>query len=196
METKLSSIPRRIVITALAVVMAVGLASTWAFAANTASADEPSQAYGRGYTQATGDEVGADASIEGVKSAIEAIFKTDTATVAEAVAVQYGPEASGDSAVPAGQVQLTLKGMHEAQLNSCKLYTYTNGQKGETNLLEGVEQEDSPDGGNQKMYVTTVDAGDYWVEGYDANNDYNGGIAISGVAGQENVIKLQRAYQI
>ena len=34
-----------------------------------------------------------------------------------------------------GDVSVTLSGMHSAQVNSLKLYTYTNAQKGTDNLL-------------------------------------------------------------
>ncbi len=195
METKLPPLSQRIVTTLLAVVMVVGLAPTQAYA-NTAETSTPPVTVEED-TQTVDENASAQSSQDSISSAIQAVDKTSAIAADQSSATQQEASVQEDAeAVPAGQVQLTLKGMHEAQLNSCKLYTYTNGQKGETNLLEGVEQEDSPDGGNQKMYVTNVDAGDYWVEGYDTNGDYNGGIAISVVDGQENVIKLQRAYQI
>ena len=180
MEMKLPSIPQRIVIAVLAVVMVVGLAPTQAFAADAASSDAAQTQMGGAGTQAAGEDASADAAESGISTAAQ-----DEAQVQD-----------DSEAIPAGQVQLTLKGIHSAQINYFKLYTYADGVKGATDLLDGVELVDSPDGGNQKMYVTTVDAGDYWVEGYDENDACNGGIQITVAEGQDNAIKIQRAYQI
>ena len=38
----------------------------------------------------------------------------------------------------ADKVSVTIKGLHNAQLNDVKLYTYENGEKGETDLLDGI----------------------------------------------------------
>ena len=37
-----------------------------------------------------------------------------------------------------GQIQLTLSGMHSAQVASLKLYAYDGSQKGTTDLLSGI----------------------------------------------------------
>ena len=42
---------------------------------------------------------------------------------------------AGVLAAEDGKVSVTLSGLHSAQVNSLKLYTYTNGQKGTDNLL-------------------------------------------------------------
>ena len=96
------------------------------------------------------------------------------------------------SALAADPVSVTLKG-HTAQLNSFKLYTYSGGQIGQTDLLEGVEDSDSS---NTQVYTTSLEPGDYWVEGYDAAGDDNGGIAITVTAEGDNTFTLCRAYQI
>ena len=44
-------------------------------------------------------------------------------------------------------------------------------------------------------YTLTLPVGDYWVEGYDANDDCNGGLSLTVKAG-ENTAKIQRIYQI
>ena len=44
-------------------------------------------------------------------------------------------------------------------------------------------------------YTLTLPVGDYWVEGYDANDDCNGGLSLTVKAG-ENAAKIQRVYQI
>ena len=84
--------------------------------------------------------------------------------------------------------KLTLSGIHDAQVKSLKLYTYTGGKKGDTDLLANVTAKDA-------AYTLTVPVGDYWVEGYDANGDCNGGLSLTVKAG-ENAAKIQRIYQI
>ena len=84
--------------------------------------------------------------------------------------------------------KLTLSGIHDAQVKSLKLYTYTGGTKGDTDLLANVTAKDA-------AYTLTVPVGDYWVEGYDANDDCNGGLSLTVKAG-ENTAKIQRIYQI
>ena len=84
--------------------------------------------------------------------------------------------------------KLTLSGIHDAQVKSLKLYTYTGGTKGDTDLLANVTAKDA-------AYTLTVPVGDYWVEGYDANGDCNGGLSLTVKAGK-NGFKIQRIYQI
>ena len=87
---------------------------------------------------------------------------------------------------------VTFKGLHNAQLNYLKVYTYTDGVKGSTDLL--ASQSTVADGYNLK-YETELPAGDYWVEGYDGNNDCNGSLVLTVKEG-ENTFTLQRAYEI
>lgn len=84
--------------------------------------------------------------------------------------------------------ELTLSGIHDAQVKSLKLYTYTGGKKGESDLLANVTPANA-------AYTLTLPVGDYWVEGYDANDDCNGGLSLSVKAGKSE-IKIQRVYQI
>lgn len=98
---------------------------------------------------------------------------------------------SGDPA-PAVNADVTFKGLHNAQLNYLKVYTYTDGVKGSTDLL--ASQSTVADGYNLK-YETELPAGDYWVEGYDGNNDCNGSLVLTVKEG-ENTFTLQRAYEI
>ena len=84
---------------------------------------------------------------------------------------------------------LTLSGLHDAQVKSLKLYTYTGGTKGKTDLLAGKTAADG-------KYTLTLAAGDYWVEGYDANGDCNGGVKITVAEGQSTEYKIQRIYRI
>lgn len=85
--------------------------------------------------------------------------------------------------------KLTLSGIHDAQVKSLKLYTYTGGTKGDTDLLANVTAKDA-------AYTLTVPVGDYWVEGYDKNGDCNGGLVLTVEPGIKNEFKLQRVYQI
>ena len=87
-----------------------------------------------------------------------------------------------------GKIQLTLSGMHDAQVASLKLYTYDGSQKGTTDLLTDV----TPTGGT---YSVSLSAGNYWVEGYDTNGGCNGGISIT-VDESHKEFKIQRMYEI
>ena len=86
------------------------------------------------------------------------------------------------------EAELTLSGLHDAQVKYLKLYTYINGVKGDTDLLADVTIANA-------AYTLTLPVGDYWVEGYDANDDCNGGLSLTVKAG-ENTAKIQRIYQI
>ena len=98
---------------------------------------------------------------------------------------------AGVLAAEDGKVSVTLSGLHDAQVNSLKLFTYTNGQKGKDNLLpqKGTKEDDIT------SYTIDLAPGAYWVDGYDANGDRNGGVAID-VSSENNSFKLQRMYQI
>lgn len=86
-----------------------------------------------------------------------------------------------------------FKGLHNAQLSDIKVYTYTDGVKGTQNLLEGKSTEAD---GYKLKYTTELAAGDYWVDGYDANGDFNGGTVISVAVGRAARSPLGRVYQI
>lgn len=86
-----------------------------------------------------------------------------------------------------------LKGLHSAQLNSLKLYTYTGGVKGTADLL--ADKSTVADGYQLQYAAVKLPVGDYWVEGYDANNDYNGGMVVS-VKEDTTAITMHRAYEI
>ena len=85
-----------------------------------------------------------------------------------------------------------LKGLHNAQLNSLKLYTYKDGVKGTQDLLPGISTE--ADGYGLK-YTAKLASGTYWVEGYDANKDCNGGMEMV-IADDTTSVSVQRAYEI
>ena len=86
------------------------------------------------------------------------------------------------------EAELTLSGLHDAQVKYLKLYTYIDGVKGDTDLLADVTIANA-------AYTLTLPVGDYWVEGYDANDDCNGGLSLTVKAGK-NAAKIQRVYQI
>ncbi len=85
-----------------------------------------------------------------------------------------------------------LKGLHNAQLNSLKLYTYKDGVKGTQDLLSGIST--VADGYGLK-YTAKLASGTYWVEGYDANKDCNGGMEMV-IADDTTSVSVQRAYEI
>ncbi|MDY6038875.1 MAG: hypothetical protein SPI74_07850, partial [Eubacterium sp.] len=82
------------------------------------------------------------------------------------------------------KIPVEIKGIHSAQINSAKLYTYKDGVKGEKNLLEGVATK--PDDYASK-YETELPEGDYWLEGYGADGHLNGGIKVSFTKKQNSV---------
>lgn len=99
---------------------------------------------------------------------------------------------AGESQSAAATYKATFLG-HSAQVNSFKVYTYDGGKKGTEDLLEGVEDSDTS---TTQQYNTQLAAGDYWLEGYDANNEYNGGLKITVSADGANQFKVLRAYNI
>ena len=90
-------------------------------------------------------------------------------------------------------VTLDLKGLHEMQLNSLKLYTYTDGVKGDVDLLAGKST--VADGYKLKYADVKLPAGNYWVQGYNEGGQYNGGIVVT-VAADTTAITFQRVYEI
>ena len=85
-----------------------------------------------------------------------------------------------------------LKGLHNAQLNSLKLYTYKDGVKGTQDLLSGIST--VADGYGLK-YTVSLPSGTYWADGYDANKDCNGGVMLA-IDDDTTSVSLQRAYEI
>ena len=90
-------------------------------------------------------------------------------------------------------VTLDLKGLHSAQLASLKLYTYTDGVKGDVDLLAGKST--VADGYKLKYADVKLPAGNYWVQGYNEAGQYNGGIVVT-VAADTKEITFQRVYEI
>ena len=90
-------------------------------------------------------------------------------------------------------VTLDLKGLHSAQLASLKLYTYTDGVKGDVDLLAGKST--VADGYKLKYADVKLPAGNYWVQGYNEGGQYNGGIVVT-VTADTTAITFQRVYEI
>ena len=90
-------------------------------------------------------------------------------------------------------VTLDLKGLHSAQLASLKLYSYAGGVKGDVDLLAGKST--VADGYKLKYADVKLPVGNYWVEGYNAAREYNGGIVVT-VAEDTTAITFQRVYAI
>ena len=87
---------------------------------------------------------------------------------------------------------VTLTGLHDAQVKYLKLYTYKDGVKGEKDLLEGIS---TVADGYILKYNANLSAGDYWVEGYDANDERNGGMKIT-VDADHTSFEIKRIYEI
>ena len=91
-------------------------------------------------------------------------------------------------------VTLDLKGLHSAQLASLKLYTYTDGVKGDVDLLAGKST--VADENSTKKYANVkLPVGNYWVQGYNEAGQYNGGIVVT-VAEDTTSIGFSRVYAI
>ena len=86
-----------------------------------------------------------------------------------------------------------IKGLHSAQINYAKLYTYTDGVKGETDLLAETS---TVEDGWSLMYQIKLPAGDYWYEAYDSENYYNGGMKITVTEDGDNTFTIYRIYKI
>ena len=154
------------------------------------------------FVDVNGDELTYQVSVNGAKAAAAAPSYTYTPDAAGNVTLAF---TASDGALTSEPYTVTrhvyekghaypfeFKGLHSMQLSDIKVYTYTDGVKGTQNLLEGKSTEAD---GYKLKYTTELAAGDYWVDGYDANGDFNGGLAVSvAVGGGE--ISLSRVYQI
>lgn len=154
------------------------------------------------FVDVNGDELTYQVSVNGAKAAAAAPSYTYTPDAAGTVTLAF---TASDGALTSEPYTVTLyvyekghaypfefKGLHNAQLSDIKVYTYTDGVKGTQNLLEGKSTEAD---GYKLKYTTELAAGDYWVDGYDANGDFNGGSVISVAVGGGEVT-LGRVYQI
>lgn len=154
------------------------------------------------FVDVNGDELTYQVSVNGAKAAAAAPSYTYTPDADGTVTLAF---TASDGALTSEPYTVTLhvyekghaypfefKGLHSAQLSDIKVYTYTDGVKGTQNLLEGKSTEAD---GYKLKYTTELAAGDYWVDGYDANGDFNGGTVISVAVGGGEVT-LGRVYQI
>ena len=154
------------------------------------------------FVDVNGDELTYQVSVNGAKAAAAAPSYTYTPDAVGTVTLAF---TANDGALTSEPYTVTLhvyekghaypfafKGLHSAQLNDIKVYTYTDGVKGAQDLLADKTTEAD---GYALKYTTELAAGDYWVDGYDANGGFNGGLTISvAVGGGE--ITLGRVYQI
>ncbi len=154
------------------------------------------------FVDVNGDELTYQVSVNGAKAAAAAPSYTYTPDAAGTVTLAF---TASDGALTSEPYTVTLhvnevghaypfefKGLHSMQLSDIKVYTYTDGVKGTQNLLEGKSTEED---GYKLKYTTELAAGDYWVDGYDANGDCNGGLAVSVAVGGGDVT-VSRVYQI
>lgn len=95
--------------------------------------------------------------------------------------------------VGAKDANVTIGGLHNAQVRRAALYKLSGGKPTGADLLSGVE----PDAvGYEYEYRVSLPAGEYWLEGFDENNDDNGGISMTVSAGGENSFRVQRIYDL
>ena len=88
----------------------------------------------------------------------------------------------------AGSLSVTFSGVHNAQVASLKVYTYTDGKKGNRNLLANMTAANG-------AYTVNLPVGGYWVEGYDEKGNCNGGVSVT-VDATHTAFKIQRIYGI
>ena len=105
----------------------------------------------------------------------------------------YTVTVSQEGDAPQGDLDVSFKGLHSAQLASLKLYDFADGVKGDRDLLANVTPEAD---GYKLMMNTKLPAGDYLVEGYNAEGQCNGSLVLTVKANQDNVFTLNRVYEI
>lgn len=120
---------------------------------------------------------------------VDGVYTIGNITADQTVSVEGVVESSTDIG---DACAVTFNG-HSAQVDNFKVYTYTGGVKGETDLLEGVADSDTS---NTQTYTTALPAGDYWVEGYDAGGDCSGGVLLTVTADGDNTFTINRVYGI
>ena len=96
-------------------------------------------------------------------------------------------------AASAQGTQVTIEGLHDAQIRRAALYKFTDGSPVGDDLLSGVAAEAN---GYEYIYRISLPNGEYWLEGFDENNDNNGGISFTVDAGAENNFRVQRIYDL
>lgn len=92
------------------------------------------------------------------------------------------------AAKSSGEIEVKIQGMHNAQIKYAKLYTYDDKEEKTKDLLEEIN-------GDSGSYTLNLQEGDYWLDGYDANDDLNGGIKLT-VSENQNTFYIQRVYAI
>ena len=93
---------------------------------------------------------------------------------------------TGVLAAADGKLDVTLSGLHDAQVKYLKLFSYEEHTKGDEISLGDAA-------GSQ--YTVELAPGTYWVDGYDAKDNCNGGLAIT-VDENHKEFKIQRIYRI
>ena len=147
-------------------------------------------------TSNASDALNADSSTAGESNASSANeAAVNTGAQASAVATVKGSEnADGNGDDATTLPKLTIKGLHSAQINSGKLYTYTDDVRGGVDLLEQITT--TADGTGLMYENINLAAGDYWFEAYDENNYDNGGIKITVSDAEAQTITLHRVYEM
>lgn len=93
----------------------------------------------------------------------------------------------------ASSADVTISGLHNAQVRRCALYKFSGGQKVGSDLLTATAPEAD---GYEYFYRLSLAAGDYLLEGFDEKGDDNGGVSFTVTAGAENSFRVQRIYDL
>ena len=93
---------------------------------------------------------------------------------------------TGVLAAADGKLDVTLSGLHDAQVKYLKLFSYADNTKGDEISLGNAAN---------SQYTVELAPGTYWVEGYDAKDNCNGGLTIT-VDESHTKFKIQRIYRI
>ncbi len=119
--------------------------------------------------------------------------KAASPAAAEGANALEGQDASANDDA-ATQPKVTIKGLHSAQINSGKLYTFTDGVRGETDLLANTST--TADGYSLMYDKVELAAGDYWFEAFDSDGNDNGGLKVTVTNAEEQTITVHRVYDL
>lgn len=95
--------------------------------------------------------------------------------------------------VSAESANVTISGLHNAQVCRAALYALSEGSPEGNDFLSGVSPEAD---GYEFFYSLSLPDGEYRLEGFDENGDLNGSISFTVKAGAENNFRVQRIYDL
>lgn len=93
----------------------------------------------------------------------------------------------------AQSTQVVIEGLHDMQIRTAALYRLSGGMPSGSDLLSGTAPQAD---GYEYLYRISLEAGAYWLEGFDANGNDNGGISFTVSADADNTFRVQRIYDL